>query len=108
VTNLVHYDGRTLHVVEAKGGNGQCIDRVSSLEPPKRIAQTDEFYPRDVAADMQKSRLTDGRHELGRLIRRAYQSEDVRYVGVRTGPREELLSGTPQTVVEKIIKEVAG
>ena len=108
VTNLVYFDGRTLHVVEAKGGNGQYIDRVSSLQPPQRIAQTDEYYPRDVAADMQRSPLSDGRNELGRLIRRAYRSEDVRYVGVRTGPRDQLLSGTPETVVEKIIREVAG
>ncbi|UZN02111.1 pre-toxin TG domain-containing protein [Cellulomonas sp. S1-8] len=107
VTNVVYFDGDTLHIVEAKGGNGMYIDRESTsvLGSGQRINQTHPEYPRDVAGDMATSPLQDGRNELGELIERMYAEDRVRYVGVRTGPRAELLNGNPQTVVEHVMKE---
>ncbi|ADG75413.1 hypothetical protein Cfla_2525 [Cellulomonas flavigena DSM 20109] len=105
VTNIVYFDGRNLHVIEAKGGDGVYGDRASTLRPGTRIRQDDPDYPRDVAADMRRSRLSDGRREISSLIRQAYKDGIVRYVGVRTGPRGELLAGNPETVVEHVFKE---
>lgn len=44
-------------------------------------------------------------NEIGDAIYRAYQSRQVRYVGVRTGGRDELLAGQPTTVVERVFLE---
>ncbi len=54
---------------------------------------------------MRKSSLHDGRNEIGDAIDRAYRREEVRYVGVRTGGRDELLAGQPTTVVERVFLE---
>ncbi|MBX9246484.1 pre-toxin TG domain-containing protein [Actinotalea ferrariae] len=106
-TNLVYFDGKTLHIIEAKGGSGRYIDResVSVLPNGGRISQTDPQYPRDVAADMSSSSRTDGRNEIGDLIEDAYAADQVRYVGVRTGPYDQLVNGTPDTVVENVFRE---
>lgn len=105
-TNLVYFDGRTLHIVEAKGGSGRYIDRESSsVIPGSRIDQTHPEYPRDVAADMSRSSRTDGRNEIGDLIEEAYVADRVRYVGVRTGPYDQLVNGTPDTVIENVFRE---
>lgn len=86
-TNLVYFDGQTLHIVEAKGGAGAYGDRVSSLgigDSAGRISQTNPQYPLDVAADMSNSKLADGRNAIGDIITDAYDMGNVSYVGVRT------------------------
>ncbi|MGY4644480.1 pre-toxin TG domain-containing protein [Cellulomonas sp. URHB0016] len=106
VTNVVHFDGSTLHVVEAKGGGSGYADRQSVfVDRTRRIDQTDPLYPRDVADSMQGSAIADGRQEIGSLIEEAYSDLQVRYVGVRTGPYAELLAGNPTITVEKIFLE---
>lgn len=103
-TNLVHFDGTTLRIVEAKGGDGRYGDRVANLvgTPTGRIDQTHPQYPRDVADDMAESKLTDGRRDIGPIIEQAYQEKTVEYVAVRTGPRSELLAGTGNVTVEDV------
>ncbi|MBW3558092.1 MAG: hypothetical protein KY454_14245, partial [Actinobacteria bacterium] len=105
-TNIVYWDGDTLHVIEAKGGSSAYGERVSGLvDPGKTISQTNPEYPLDVANDMRNSSLRDGRHEIGEAIDRAYGREQVRYVSVRTGGRDDLLAGRPTTVVEHVFLE---
>ena len=105
-TNLVYFDGQTLHVVEAKGGSSGYGDRMSGVvRPGERISQTHPEYPLDVARNMVDSPLSDGRNEIGDAIELAYDAERVRYVGVRTGGRDELLAGQPSTTVEHVFLE---
>ncbi|MGH9153889.1 MAG: hypothetical protein ACRD03_16190 [Acidimicrobiales bacterium] len=105
-TNIVHWDGETLHVIEAKGGSSAYGDRLSSVvRPGQRISQTDPQYPRDVADDMMESSLRDGRNEIGDAIDRAYRRREVRYVSVRTGGRDALFAGQPTTEVEHVFLE---
>lgn len=54
---------------------------------------------------MMESSVRDGRNEIGDAIDRAYESRQVRYVGVRTGGRDALLAGQPKTVVEHVFLE---
>lgn len=73
-TNVAHFDGQSLHIVEAKGGSSAYGDRMSvQVQQGKRISQTDPEYPRDVAANMRESKLTDGRNEIGSAIEAAYK-----------------------------------
>lgn len=104
VTNVVWFDGDTLHVIEAKGGSGRYIDRNSNLRPG-RIAQTDPDYPLDVAADMMDSSVADGRRSIGEIITDAYQDRQVQYFSVRTGNRDAILEGSPTTWIEHLFKQ---
>jgi Pre-toxin TG len=105
-TNVMYFDGETLHIVEAKGGGGQYGDRASvAVNPPQRISQTDPDYPRDVAANMSSSSRSDGRNAMGDLIERMYDENNVRYVGIRTGPYGELVGGTPRIEIEHVFLE---
>lgn len=55
---------------------------------------------------MRQSSLRDGRREIGRAIERAYRREEVRYVSVRAGGRDQLLAGNePKPVVEHVFLE---
>lgn len=56
---------------------------------------------------MGRSTLTDGRNEIGQAIEQAYIGDQVRYVGVRTGGRDELLAAQPTTTVE-VFRQPAG
>lgn len=105
-TNIVYWDGTTMHIVEAKGGSSAYGTRVSgTVDPGQPMSQTHPDYPNDVAADMANSSLRDGRNEIGEAIQRAYLRDEVRYVGVRTGGRDALHAGDPTTVVEHVFKE---
>ena len=105
-TNIVYWDGETLYVIEAKGGSSSYGQRISTaVARGEVISQTHPSYPLDVAGDMRKSSLADGRNEIGDAIRRAYGAERVTYVGVRTGGRDELLAGRPTTAVEHVFLE---
>lgn len=106
-TNLVYFDGRKLIVIEAKGGGGGYGDRVASVvtdtnRADGRIAQTHPEYPFDVAADMKRSPLADGRDEVGAVVQRGYFDEVVEYVGVRTGGYGALSAGNPRVVLEHV------
>ena len=104
--NIVYFDGKTLHIIEAKGGGGKYLDRESVIVvPEERISQTHPDYPRDVAQNMAESPLTDGRNELGKVIKEMYRAEQVRYVGVRTGPYADLSAGNPKIIIEHVFKE---
>ncbi|MGL5860710.1 MAG: pre-toxin TG domain-containing protein [Phycicoccus sp.] len=104
-TNLVYYDGNTLTIVEAKGGGAGYGDRFARFVDDDdvvdgRISQTHPEYPRDVAYDMRKSQLTDGRNALGDLIEDMYDKKTVEYVGVRTGGYQNLLTGDPRITLQ--------
>jgi len=106
--NVVYFDGRHLHIIEAKGGGGRYADRQSVfVRPGRRIDQTDPEYPRDVAAAMAASSRSDGRNAIGALIERMYREQNVRYVGIRTGPYDQIASagGRPRIVVEHIFRD---
>jgi len=105
-TNVIYYDGKTLHIIEAKGGSGRYSDRTSTfVDKGTEIKQKDPQYPRDVAYDMTNSPKTDGRHEIGDVIEKMYEQKQVRYVGVRTGPYTQLVSGTPRITVQQVFLE---
>lgn len=106
-TNVVYFDGQTMHILEAKGGSSSYGDRWSSVvDPGNRIEQTDPRYPLDVANDMSRSSKTDGRNTIGDLIADAYKGNDqVRYVGVRTGTYNDLLRGSPSVTVMDVFLE---
>jgi len=65
-----------------------------------RISQTHPEYPRDLAFDLRRSQLTDGRNQIGRLIQDMYRTDGVEYVGVRTGPQGQLAGGGPDVILE--------
>jgi hypothetical protein len=62
--------------------------------------QSDPDYPLDVANDMQKSSITDGRNMIGAIIDQAYADRIVRYVAVRTRDTAALPVSDSATVVE--------
>ncbi len=114
-TNVVYFDGEKLIVIEAKGGGSSYGERagrvvVDSQRTDGRISQTHPEYPRDVASDMSRSRLTDGRNTVGDIIRDGYRDDVVEYVGVRTGGYDELAQpdGTPQVVLEHVFRRPGG
>lgn len=103
-TNVVYYDGQTLHIVEAKGGAGRYGDRASTLgigNDKGRISQTEWNYPRDVAADMANSPKADGRNAMGDLIEDAYQDDIVSYTTTRTTGHNA--GGPAVTTLEHIV-----
>ena len=105
VTNIVYFDGQTLHIIEAKGGASTFGDRVSSTGrggPDGRISQTDPEYPLDVSFDMQNSGINDGRNGIGALVEDAYDTRSVRYSGVRTSGHQ--VGNSPTTVVENVFR----
>lgn len=115
VINMAYFDGEKLHIVEAKGGASHYNDRQSSLYKnasgeerqlgnlTKRIDQTNPKYPKDVAVDMAKSPKDDGRNEVGKIIKRAYEGDSaINYVGVRTSGHEK--NSNAVTVLEHIFK----
>lgn len=104
VTNVAWFDGNTLHVIEAKGGDGRYGDRLSNLRG-NRIDQTDPEYPLDVAADMKSSPKVDGRNTIGNIIEQAYQEKRVQYFSVRTGKRNAIRDGNPATWIEHIFRQ---
>jgi hypothetical protein len=105
-TNIVYFDGDTLHIIEAKGGDAAYGTRNSvSVLPDTRISQTHPQYPRDVAWNMRNSPLPDGRSDIGYLIEEAYSQGNVRYVGVRTGGRTAILEGNPVVRVDEVFLE---
>ena len=105
-TNLVYFDGETLHIVEAKGGSGPYGTRTSHLiKRGRRISQMNPEYPQDVAHDMQNSSIADGRNTIGVIIDNAYEDRIVRYVGVRTGDAAALRTGDPTIIVEHVFLE---
>ncbi len=101
-TNLVYFDGHKLIIIEAKGGGSGYGERLSNLNPGARIPQTHPQYPRGVAVDMSKSKLPDGRNDVGDLIEDFYSTNQVEYVGVRTGGYSYLVSGSPQVRLEHV------
>lgn len=108
-TNLVYFDGKTLHIIEAKGGDAAYGTRISkAVDPSKRMSQTHPQYPQDVAYDMMNSGRADGRNEIGAVIERAYQADRVRYVGVRTGTRSQILNGTPAIRADAPFRQPTG
>ncbi len=54
---------------------------------------------------MVRSRLRDGRNEIGRAIEEAYEFDQVQYVAVRTGDRAALIDGRPTVTVEEIFRQ---
>ena len=106
VTNVVYFDGQTLHIIEAKGGAGKYGDRLSVTgigdTVTNRISQTDGRYPLDVAHNMRSSRISDGRNAIGRIVERSYSADTVRYSGVRTSGHQTGESAS--TVVEHIFR----
>lgn len=101
VTNVVWFDGDTLHIIETKGGDGIYGSRNSDLFG-KRIDQTHPQYLLDVAADMRESRIADGRNTIGKVIEDAYDDRRVQYFSVRTGSRRAILDGQPATWIEHV------
>jgi len=101
-TNMVYYDGETLHIIEAKGGAGTYGDRASNLNAGQRISQTDPNYPLDVAQDMMNSSRTDGRNSIGDLIEQAFEEDTVSYVGVRSAGHNT--GGEVETTLEHIFR----
>ena len=107
VTNVVYFDGQTLHIIEAKGGRGTYGSRVTTAtrgtENPVRISQEDFRYPQDVAVDMRNSGIRDGRNAVGDLIEEAYDAGNVQYRGVLTSGHNT--GGSPVTTVNRIFTE---
>jgi hypothetical protein len=101
-TNLVYFDGQKLIIIEDKGGGSGYGDRWSNLNRNVQIPQTHPNYPRDVAVDMSKSSLRDGRRDIGDLIEDFYKVKRVEYVGVRTGGYGDLVAGNPQVRLEHV------
>ncbi|HVF15101.1 MAG TPA: pre-toxin TG domain-containing protein [Acidimicrobiales bacterium] len=104
-TNIVYFDGDTLHIIEAKGGSSPYAIRQPTDPQVGGLAQTDPNYPRVVGSEMASSVLDDGRNEIGRIIGDAYEQDIVRYVGVRTGPASALRSGDVVTTVDRVFLE---
>jgi hypothetical protein len=100
-TNLVYFDGQKLIIIEAKGGGSGYGERWSKLYK-FRMPQTHPEYPRDVAVDMSKSSLHDGRNDIGDLIEQFYRAKRVEYIGVRTGGYGDLVAGSPQVRPEHV------
>ena len=105
-TNLVYWDGKTLHIIEAKGGTStygtRVVNNLDGYPPGTRISQTNPHYPEDVARDMMNSPKTDGRNQIGQAIVRAYQDGTVSYVGVRTGSRTDFIDGTSTVTLQDV------
>jgi|GEM_PF-2744221 len=101
-TNLVHFDGTNLNIVEAKGGAGKYSNRKPVIQGSgtTRISQTDPDYPKQIATAMTKSSRLDGRNQIGRVIRMAYRRSNVTYEGVRTAGHER--NGAIQTILEDV------
>jgi hypothetical protein len=104
-TNIVYFDGDTLHVIEAKGGDSAYAVRRPTEPDVPGLSQTDPNYPRVVGSEMARSTRTDGRNAIGDLIEDAYDQRRVRYVGVRTGPASALRSGDVVTTVDRVFLE---
>ena len=104
-TNIVYFDGDTLHIIEAKGGSSPYAIRNPTSPDVGGLAQTDPDYPRVVGSEMATSPLKDGRNEIGTIIGDTYEQEIVRYVGVRTGSAPALRSGDPATTVDGVFLE---
>jgi hypothetical protein len=108
VADIVHWDGKTLHVVEAKGGasalstgrnarirkfdhaTGEPLSaaekermRVAD-DPTRQMDQGTLPYLMDIACQMTRSKSGDNRAAVGRQIRRAIQGNFVEYVPVST------------------------
>ena len=108
-TNLVHYDGKTLHIVEAKGGAGKYGSRNRVLQDGTtvRISQTDPTYPKDIAEAMFGSARTDGRNQLGDLAIRSYSRSHVSYTGVRTSGHERPMpKGKTQRAISIFVEHI--
>jgi hypothetical protein len=104
-TDIVYFDGETLHVLETKGGScGYARRRPISPDLPD-VSQTDPDHPRIVASEMARSPTDDGRNVVGNIIGDAYRQGAVRYVGVRTGPAAGLRNNDATTVVDRVFLE---
>jgi hypothetical protein len=103
VSDVVHWDGTSLYVVEAKGGNSALKpagasgrmrkyydngDKVPQLvrqsQGAPRLSQGTIPYLMDIAYSMQDSTNADGRSEIGRAILSAAENGTLRYVPVST------------------------
>lgn len=104
-TNIVYFDGHTLHIIEAKGGSSRYATRQPLGRDRPGLSQTDPNYPQVVGSEMAGSRLNDGRNTVGNIIGDAYDQGNVRYVGVRTGPASALRSGDATTAVDRVFLE---
>ena len=111
-TNLVHYDGKTLHIVEAKGGAEKYGSRNRLLQDGTtvRISQTNPTYPKDIAAAMTRSRRTDGRNQIGGAVLDSYKTSTVSYSAVRTNGHKMTHTSadrrqTLRTFLEEIFKQ---
>ena len=103
-TNIVYFDGKTLHVVEAKGGSSGLGYRTGvHILPGERLSQGTEAYLADIAEAMRSSTMEDGRNVIGRAL--AENEDLIRYVSVRTGGRGDLLSGSARITVEHVFME---
>ena len=104
-TRIVYFDGDTLHVIEAKGGDSAYAVRRPTEPDVPGLSQTDPNDPRVVGSEMARSSRTDGRNAIGDLIEDAYDQRRVRHVGVRTGPASALRSGDVVTTVDRVFLE---
>lgn len=104
-TNIVYFDGDTLHIIEAKGGSSPYATRTPTSPDQPGLSQTDPGYPRVVGGEMARSSVGDGRNTVGDVIQDAYDQGDVRYVGVRTGPAADIRSGDVVTSVDRVFLE---
>ncbi|MFC0433846.1 RHS repeat-associated core domain-containing protein [Kutzneria buriramensis] len=103
VSDVVHWDGKNLHVVEAKGGTseltgGDVDGRVQKydhttgelrpykdrVDNPMRMDQGSQRYLTDVAHSMTHSKIPDGRNHIGQTILDAQANGTVKYTPVGT------------------------
>jgi hypothetical protein len=109
-TNLVHFDGTNLNIVEAKGGAGKYSSRKPVIQGSgtARISQTDPDYPEHIATAMSRSTRLDGRNQVGEMVHGSYDESNVRYTGVRTSGHERPLSQKEidQGIVERRIQTI--
>ncbi|MBK1789419.1 RHS repeat-associated core domain-containing protein, partial [Prauserella cavernicola] len=103
VADVAYFDGKKLHVIEAKGGGseltgGPMHGRVQKFDPdtgvmrphadrmnnPNRMDQGSDTYLKDIAHAMENSPKVDGRNDIGKLINDGMDKGIVDYVPVGT------------------------
>lgn len=84
VADVTHYDGKKVHVVEAKGGSAQLSNGPFGGRKDGKLGQGDNDYLKDVANQMEKSGHADGRSAVGAAINKTIGTNNLEYTTVST------------------------